>query len=173
MSSILIIIICIVVAAAAGAGATMLIQRSLARTRAKLIIEEAQRDADDLKKTKILEGREEALKITSEAEKVANQRLSKAQSVEAKLKQRELQLNQQQSENQRAKNEIDSQRTRLEEQNARNEARKAELDKLTARAQEELEHISGLSSEEAKEKLIQSLKDERSEEHTSELQSQR
>ena len=160
MSSILIIIICIVVAAAAGAGATMLIQRSLARTRAKLIIEEAQRDADDLKKTKILEGREEALKITSEAEKVANQRLSKAQSVEAKLKQRELQLNQQQSENQRAKNEIDSQRTRLEEQNARNEARKAELDKLTARAQEELEHISGLSSEEAKEKLIQSLKDE-------------
>ena len=147
-------------AAAAGAGATMLIQRSLARTRAKLIIEEAQRDADDLKKTKILEGREEALKITSEAEKVANQRLSKAQSVEAKLKQRELQLNQQQSENQRAKNEIDSQRTRLEEQNARNEARKAELDKLTARAQEELEHISGLSSEEAKEKLIQSLKDE-------------
>ncbi len=160
MSSILIIIICIVVAAAAGAGATMLIQRSLARTRAKLIIEEAQRDADDLKKTKILEGREEALKITSEAEKVANQRLSKAQSVEAKLRQRELQLNQQQSENQRAKNEIDSQRTRLEEQNARNEARKAELDKLTARAQEELEHISGLSSEEAKEKLIQSLKDE-------------
>ncbi len=160
MSSILIIIICIVVAAAAGAGATMLIQRSLARTRAKLIIEEAQRDADDLKKTKILEGREEALKITSEAEKVANQRLSKAQSVEAKLKQRELQLNQQQSENQRAKNEIDSQRTRLEEQNARNEARKTELDKLTARAQEELEHISGLSSEEAKEKLIQSLKDE-------------
>ena len=160
MSPILIIIICIVVAAAAGAGATMLIQRSLARTRAKLIIEEAQRDADDLKKTKILEGREEALKITSEAEKVANQRLSKAQSVEAKLKQRELQLNQQQSENQRAKNEIDTQRTRLEEQAARTEARKAELDKLTARAQEELEHISGLSSEEAKEKLIQSLKDE-------------
>ncbi len=160
MSQILIIIICIVVAAAAGAGATMLIQRSLARTRAKLIIEEAQRDADDLKKTKILEGREEALKITSEAEKVANQRLSKAQSVEAKLKQRELQLNQQQSENQRAKNEIDTQRTRLEEQAARTEARKAELDKLTARAQEELEHISGLSSEEAKEKLIQSLKDE-------------
>ena len=76
MSSILIIIICIVVAAAAGAGATMLIQRSLARTRAKLIIEEAQRDADDLKKTKILEGREEALKITSEAEKVAKDRKS-------------------------------------------------------------------------------------------------
>jgi len=160
MSSITIIIICIVVAAAAGAGVTMLIQRSLARTRAKLIIEEAQRDAEDLKKTKILEGREEALKITSDAEKVANQRLSKAQSTEAKLKQRELQLNQQQSENQRAKNEIEAQRTRLEEQAARTEARKAELDKLTARAQEELEHISGLSSEEAKEKLIQSLKDE-------------
>ncbi len=160
MSSITIIIICIVVAAAAGAGVTMLVQRSLARTRAKLIIEEAQRDAEDLKKTKILEGREEALKITSDAEKVANQRLSKAQSTEAKLKQRELQLNQQQSENQRAKNEIEAQRARLEEQAARTEARKTELDKLTARAQEELEHISGLSSEEAKEKLIQSLKDE-------------
>ena len=39
-------------------------------------------------------------------------------------------------------------------------AAKEELDKLKRSAQDTLEHISGLSSEEAKEKLIESLKDE-------------
>lgn len=149
-----------VIAAALAVAVTLLMQRSMARSRAKVIIADAEREADDLKKSKILEGREEALKITAEAEKTANQRISRVQSLEAKAKQRELALNQQQSENQRNRNEIEQQRTKLEERELGLDARREELDAMTAKARETLEHISGMSSDEAKEKLIESLKDE-------------
>ena len=111
-------------------------------------------------KDKLLEAREQELKIKTEAEKQANQRLSRIQSEESKLKQRQTQLNQQQSENARARNENEQTRQNLEAQMAVVEQRKEELDRLRRTAQDTLEHISGLSSEEAKEKLIDSLKDE-------------
>ena len=157
------ILICIavgVIAAGIAVGVTLMLQRSMANTRAKTIVADAEREADDLKRNKILEGREEALQITADAEKQANQKMAKMQSAEAKIKQRELQLNQQQSENARAKNEIEASRQALEQQFAAAEARQAELDRMHRNAQEQLEHISGLSSDEAREKLIESLKDE-------------
>lgn len=149
-----------VVALGIGALATIMIQKSLAKSRAKLIVEEAEREAALIKQNKLLEAREEEIKLKSEAEKQAQARLSKVQSIEAKQKQRELQLNQQQSENQRARNENEAVKANLEAQQGVIDARKAELDRLHRKAQDELEHISGLSSEEAKEKLIESLKDE-------------
>ncbi len=158
--NIIIPVIVALVAAAIAAGVTVAVQRRAAGTRAKFIIAEAEREAEDIKKSKALEGREQALEITSEAEKQASQRLSKVQSAEARQKQREMQLNQQQSENQRTRNELDSQRQNIEAQQRALEARQAELAALTRQAQQQLEHISGLTAEEAKEKLVQSLKDE-------------
>ena len=158
--TILINIVVAIVAAALGIlGATML-QRRSATSRAKQIVLDAEREADDLKRDKELAGREEALRITSEAEKTAAQRMSKVQSAEAKMKQRELQLNQQQSENQRTRNELDAVRQNLDAQQAVLNSRQAQVDDLHRQAQDLLEHISGLSSAEAKEKLIESLKDE-------------
>ena len=149
-----------IVALIIGAAVSILIQRNMARTRAKSIIEEAENEAEVMKKNKLLEAREEELRIISDAEKQASQRMSKAQSFEGKLKQRELQLNQQQSENQRTKNEIEATRAKLNDQKASLDARQGELDALHNKAIEELERLSGLSSEEAKEKLVESLKDE-------------
>ncbi len=157
---IIIYVIVGIVALLIGVGVTLAAQRSMARSRAKLIIEEANRDAELIKQNKLLEAREEEIKIKAEAEKQAAQRMSKVQSAEAKQRQRELQLNQQQSENQRVKNDLENTRVNLEAQLSVVEAKKEELDKLKRNAQETLEHISGLSSEEAKEKLIESLKDE-------------
>lgn len=149
-----------IVAAAIATFATLAAQRRMAKTRAKQILSDAEREADDLKRDKVLEGREEALQITTDAEKQANQRMAKVQQAEARQKQRELQLNQMQSENARARNEIDAARQGLESQAQALEARSAELEKLHRQAVEQLEHISGLSSQEAKEKLVESLKDE-------------
>ncbi|MBQ4344846.1 MAG: ribonuclease Y [Muribaculaceae bacterium] len=149
-----------IVALLIGVVCTLIVQKSLARSRAKLIIDEANRDAETIKKNKLLEAREEELKILAEAEKQANNRLAKVQTAEARQKQRELQLNQQQSDNQRQRNEIEATKANLEAQQNVVEQKQLELDKLHLIAQEELEHISGLSSEEAKEKLIESLKDE-------------
>lgn len=153
-------IIIAIIAAAIGVVVTVVIHRSSAKNRARQIVADAERQALDIKKDKEIEGREEALKITAEAEKAANQRMSKIQSMEAKQKQRELQLNQQQGENARTRNKLEAARQTLDEQYQAVERKGAELEQEKASVRQTLEHISGLSSEEAKEKLIQSLKDE-------------
>ncbi len=144
----------------AGGGIALMITRKMARSGAKGILEEARLEADVLKKNKLLEVKEEELRMKAELEKQANARMSKIQSVEAKAKQREMQLNQQQAELQRKRNENDNLRQTLDQQIAALELRQAEVEKMQKSAQETLEHISGLSAEEAKEKLVESLKDE-------------
>lgn len=160
MEPIIIYVLVGLVALVVGIFGTMAIQKSIARSQAKTILDEAKLEAETIKNNKLLEAKEQELQIKAEAEKQANNRLSKIQTTEARLKQRELQLNQQQSENQKARNEIDATRQSLENQLNIVENKKAELDKLQNKAIEELEHISGLSSEEAKEKLVESMKDE-------------
>lgn len=160
MGTIGISIIVGVVAAVIAAVITLTIQKTAAHSKAKTIMDEAQQEAEMLKQKKLLEARELELQIKAEAEKAANQKLSKIQQTEARLKQRELQLNQQQGEIARKRNEVDAFKFNLDAQSEVLESRKIELDKLTKTAQDTLEHISGLSAEEAKEKLIESLRDE-------------
>ncbi|MDE5919089.1 MAG: ribonuclease Y [Duncaniella sp.] len=150
----------ILIGAALGIGIFAAVQRATARSRAKTIVEDAEREAEVIMKDKLLEAREQELRIKNEAEKAANQRLQRVQSEESKIKQRQNQLNQQQSENARTRNENEQVRKELEAQNVALEQRSEELEKMIRSARETLEHISGLSSEEAKEKLIESLKDE-------------
>lgn len=160
MDIIIYLAIAIIVTAALSVGVLLAVQRATARSRAKSIVEDAEREAEVLMKNKLLEAREKELKIKSEAEKQANQRMQRVQVEESKIKQRQAQLNQQQSDNARARNENEQTRQNLEAQMVVVEQRKEELDRLRRTAQDTLEHISGLSSEEAKEKLIESLKDE-------------
>ena len=153
-------VIVAVVAIAIGCGVTLAVTKKMAHSSAKNILDEARLEADVMKKNKMLEAKEEEMKMKAELEKEANARLSKVQAAEARAKQRELQLNQMQSELQRKRNEVDAQKASLDSQGAAMELRQAELDKMQKKAQETLEHISGLSAEEAKEKLVESLKDE-------------
>ncbi len=150
----------IVVAFIVGAIATYIINKTLLASRAKTIIDEAQKEAEVLTKNKLLEVKEEFLQRKAELEKQVNSRNSKLQSAEAKLKQRELQLNQQQGELQRRKNEADAAKANYEKQLEVVEKKEQELDKLHRAEIEHLERISGLSAEEAKERLVQSLVDE-------------
>lgn len=153
-------IIVAVIALLIGGAVVFLITKKMAQSGANRILEEAKLEADVMKKNKLLELKEAEYKMKAESEKQANARMSKVQSAEAKAKQRELQLNQMQSELQRKRNENDALKTTLDNQMAAIEIRQNEVDKMHKKAQEMLEHISGLSAEEAKEKLVESLKDE-------------
>ena len=152
--------IIVIVAVAIAVIATLMVQRNMAHTRAKTIVEEARLEGEMLKKNKLLEAKEEGMKITGEAERQAQSRMGKVQSAEGKLKQREMQLNQQQSETAKARNEVEQSRRKLDELSARLDSRRAEIDALEKSAREELEHISGLTADEARDKLVESLKDE-------------
>ena len=157
---ILIYITVTVVGIAIGILGTILIQNKLAISRAKSIIEEAGREGEVIRQKELLKSREEGMKIKEEAEKAANQRISKVQSIEAKMKKREMELNQFQQDNQRQNKELETRRQKLDAEENVIAARKEELDKLKRTAQDTLEHISGLSADEAKEKLVESMKDE-------------
>ncbi len=153
-------IIIALVAAAAGYAIANAMSKKRAESAANRILAEAGRDAERLKEKKIVEAKEESLKIVGEAERAAGQKMQRAQSAEARNKQREMQLNQQQSELSKRRNEMDAAKVQIENQQAVLAGRMAELEKLHRTAQDELERISGLSAEEAKEKLVESLKDE-------------
>ena len=145
---------------AIGIAGTAIISRIINRARAKGIIEEAKLEAEVIKKNKLLEAKEQEMNIKAETEKQANMRMSKVQSAESKIKQRELQLNQMQADLKRKMNEADAIKTNLDNQIVIIDHKKTELDKLQKNVQDTLEHVSGLSAEEAKEKLVESLKDE-------------
>ena len=147
-------------ALALGVIATLIVTRIISKARGNGIIDDALLQAEKIKNEKIIEAKEAEMKIKTEAERQANSRLAKVQQAEAKQKQRELQLNQMQSEVQRKKNENDTFKINLENQQALLDQKKEEIEKLKRHVQDTLEHVAGISAEEAKEKLIESLKDE-------------
>lgn len=170
-------VIWIVIAAAAaliGFLVALSYSKNNASSRANQLLEEAKREADVLKEKKVIEAKEEEMKIIAEAERSANQRLQKVQNAEARAKQRELQLNQQQGDQARRKKEIEQLQkgidNRAHELDGREESldgreqqldgREAEIEQAEKRMRQELEKVSGLSAQEAKDKLIESLKAE-------------
>lgn len=153
-------IIIAVFAAAAGVLCGLYVSRSNAQSQARSITEEARREADMIKEKMQLQAKEEQMKILAEADRQAQQKLQKAQSSEQRAKQRERELNQMQGENQRRKRELDTLKSNLDNREQVLEARSQELEHIGRQAREELQRISGLSADEAREKLIESLKDE-------------
>ena len=159
-TTITLIILAVVVGGALGAYIAYMMQKRNSKSTVNEMLEKARLEADVLRNNEVIKGKEEGMRITSEAEKQANARLSKVQSSEAKLKQRELTLGQQQGELQRRRNELDTLKTTLQHQSDALDDRAKEVDKLERSVRDTLEHVSGLSAEEAKEKLVESLKDE-------------
>jgi len=144
----------------AGFGISYLLWHTLLRKRKEKIIAEAESEAEVIKKEKILQAKELFLQMKSEHEKVITEKNNKLIQAENRLKQKELALNQKIEEVQRKKNEVDAIRDNLTAQLELVEKKSEELDKLHRQQIEKLEIISGLSAEEAKNQLIESLKEE-------------
>jgi ribonuclease Y len=108
----------------------------------------------------LLEAKEETLALKNEAEKQINSRTSKLQSFENRLKQREMTLNQRQEELNKKNSETEELKVTLANQQEFLDKKSAELERLHRQSVEKLESISGLSAEEAKERLVESLKEE-------------
>ena len=123
-------------------------------------LEEAENQAEAIKRDKLLEVKEKFLNKKAELEKEVQQRDQKLQQNENRLRQKEMQLNQRQGDLQRKHQEADAVRENLEAQMSVIESKKEELEKLQMQEREKLEVISGLSAEEAKNRLVESLKEE-------------
>lgn len=131
-----------------------------ANSRAQNILSDAEKDAEVIKKKILLEAKEESMATTAEAEKQANARITKIQVTENRLKQREMSLNQRHDELNKKSSEVDELKQNLTGQQEFLEKKSLELDRLHRQSVEQLQTISGLSAEEAKDRLVESLKEE-------------
>ncbi len=143
-----------------GAVVTALIIKFRNKKRAARIIREAEIEADVIKKEKILQAKEKFLQIKAEQEKQAAARTNKLIIQENKLKQQESELNHKMEEVQRKNKELEAQKANIETQKELIEKKNSELERLKKQQVEKLEAISGMSGEEAKENLINSMRDE-------------
>ncbi|MCK9156224.1 MAG: ribonuclease Y [Paludibacteraceae bacterium] len=157
----MIVLIIVGVAALLIGGIIMwLVTKTLLKSHADNIIKEAEADAKVQRDKKMLEVKEKYLTLKNEYEAQVNQRNAKIQQAEAKIKQREMQMNQFQVEIQKGRTENEVIKENLNNQMQIVEQRKQDLEKMYHQANERLEVISGLSAQEAKDKLIESLKEE-------------
>lgn len=132
---------------------------SLSRKREN-ILNEAKVEAEVIKKDKILQAKEKFLQLKSEHEKYINEKNNKLAVIETKIKQKETSISQKIEETQRARKEVDAIKENLNNQLHLIEKKAEELDKQHKQQVEQLEAISGLSAEQAKGQLIESLKEE-------------
>ena len=136
-----------------------LVSRHLLDGKYRDMMEKAQKEADVIKEKKLLEVKEKFLNKKSELEKEVQQRNQKIQQSENKLKQRELQLNQRQEELGRRKQENDQAQQRIENEKKLLALKQADLEKMQEQERAKLEELSGRSAEEAKNRLVESMKD--------------
>lgn len=120
----------------------------------------AEKDADVMKEKKLLEVKEKFLNKKSELEKEVQVRNQHIQQSENKLKQREISLNQRQEELGRRKNDLDNQQNRIDNEKKMLQIKNEELEKMQLQERAKLEELSGLSADEAKQRLVEAMKDE-------------
>ena len=154
------VIIAAVVALAIGTGCGYWIFRNFVNGKYKEMMATAEKESEVLKEKKLLEVKEKFLNKKSELEKEVQQRNQKIQQNENRLKQREISLNQRNEELGRKKQEVEQMQTRIDNEKKLLQIKSEELEKMQLQEREKLEELSGLSAEEAKSRLVESLKDE-------------
>ena len=137
-----------------------LIFRYVAKGKFNEMMETANKEAEVLKEKKLLEVKDKFLNKKAELEKEVQARNQKIQQNENRLKQREISLNQRQEELGRKKQDVEQQQQRVDNEKKLLQVKQDELEKMRLQEREKLEELSGLSAEEAKARLVESLKDE-------------
>ena len=149
-----------IISALVGAVIAFVILKIALKKKTRQLVQDAEAEAEMIKKEKALQAKEKFLQLKAEHEKVINERNSKLAAAENKLKQKEAGINHQIEEYNRKKNEVDAVKEKLNSQLEIVERKNEELEKLHKQQVDQLESISGLSVEDAKAQLMDSLKAE-------------
>lgn len=154
----ILIIVLVVLIVLAGAASYYIIQKALARKAA--ILKEAETEGEMIKKERILQAKEKFIQLKSEHDRTVNERNQRLAQSEQRAKQLENNLQQQQQELNKKLKEQDNLRNQLESQLQNIERKKEEIERKLKEQNMHLEQISGMSSEEAKNVLIENMKAE-------------
>ena len=150
------IIVGVVVGAVVGAVAAFM----AARARAKAIVAQAEADGEMIKKEKMLQAKEKFIQLKSDHDRQVNERNQKLQQSEQRAKQLEANLQHKERDLEKRAQDYDKRKEQLEAQFQTVESRKEELAAVIKEQNARLEQISGMSSEDAKNILIENMKNE-------------
>lgn len=143
-----------------GLGLSYFLWNFALKKRKETILKEAESEGEALKRDKMLQAKEKFLQLKSEHERYINEKNNKISATENRLNQKETHLSQKIEEQQRARNELEVLRENMNTQLGLLDKRQEELEKSHRQQVEQLETISGLSAEDARNQLIESLKEE-------------
>lgn len=155
--SIALVIIVAMIALAAGAGIMFVLNQSMLKTKAEQALKDAESKGELLLKNRQLEAKEKFLQLKSEHEKEVSQRNQNVAQQENKLKQKEQTLNQKIEQTQRKDAELDQLKQTMQRQQETLNQKKEELEKQIGSQVKQLEKIAGLTAEEAKKQLVETL----------------
>ncbi|MDE7059432.1 MAG: ribonuclease Y [Lachnospiraceae bacterium] len=124
-----------------------------AEERAREIIDEALKTAETKKREAMLEAKEESMRTRNELEKETKERRAELQRYERRVLSKEETLDKKTEAIERREAGFAARETQLEK-------RRAEVEELSAKRLQELERISGLTSEQAKEYLLKTVEDD-------------
>ena len=153
------IIIGVVIALISGVAAYLLTTKATEKKR-RNILKNAEIDGEMIKKEKILQAKEKFIQLKAEHDRSCNERNAKISQAESKLKQQENLLNQKIEDLNRKNREADALKEQLNTQMQGINSKKEELAKMFKEQVARLEQISGMNSEEAKNVLVESMKQE-------------
>eukprot|EP01132_Coremiostelium_polycephalum_P015781 gene15781-19024_t len=135
-------------------------QEIAAQTKVKKILKDAESNAEILKKDRMLEAKEKFLQMKAEHEQEVNNKNNQVNQRENAIKQKEQSLNQRMENLNRKEQELDGQKKNLEKQTDIAVKKQEEVDVLKNQHVKQLEAIAGLSAEEAKNQLVENMKED-------------
>jgi len=131
-----------------------------AKKNASSILKEAKSEGETLKKDKMLQAKEKFIELKSEHEKVILNREKKISDAEKRTRDKESQISSELSKSKNLNNSLEGQKNNYDERITFLEKKQGEVDKLHKNQIKQLEVISSLSAEDAKDQLMETLKEE-------------
>ena len=160
MNAILINVLVGAVSAAVTLCTYILIRKMILKGQKEAIIKKAEVEAESIKKEKIFQAKEKFLQLKSEHEQFINEKNKHISDIENRLKQKENSLNQQNSELGRKNKEAEAIRENLKSQMDIVSKKAEEYDRLREQAIKQIEDIAGMTAAEAKNQLMDNMKEE-------------
>lgn len=158
--SIALVIVVAMIALGAGAGVMYVVNQNILKKKTADMLKDAETKGELLLKNRQLEAKEKFLQLKAEHEKEVNHRNQQIAQHENKIKQKEQSLNQKLEQTQRKDAELDQLKQTLQRQQDVLSQKKEELEKQINSQVKQLEKIAGLTAEEAKKQLVETLTNE-------------
>jgi len=154
------IVIGLLIGLAGGAGVFAVLQQTALKSKREKIIKDAELEGENIKKDKLLQAKENFLRLKEEHESSIKEKERRIQSGEDRIRNKEKSVNQKMEDFGRKEKDIEKKQLELDTKIQALEVKNQELDKMQQKRVAELSKISSLPAEEAKNMLMEALKDE-------------